>query len=36
MKKEELWLERILLKFQYTVEESDMCKGEILEFTKTL
>ena len=22
-----LWLERILLKFQYTKEESDMCKG---------
>ena len=32
----ELWLERILLKFQYTEEESDMCKGELLEFTETL
>ena len=32
----ELWLERILLKFQYTEEESNMCKGELLEFTKTL
>jgi hypothetical protein len=32
----ELWLGRILLKFQYTKEESDMCKGELLEFTKTL
>ena len=32
----ELWLKRILLKFQYTKEESDMCKGELLEFTETL
>ena len=32
----ELWLERILLKFQYMEEESDMCKGEPLEFTETL
>ena len=32
----ELWLERMLLKFQYTKEESDMCKGEFLEFTETL
>jgi hypothetical protein len=32
----ELWLERILLKFQYIEEESDMCKGELLEFTGTL
>ena len=31
-----LWLERILLKFQYIEEESDMCKGELLEFTGTL
>ena len=31
-----LWLKRILLKFQYTKEKSDMCKGEILEFTETL
>ena len=30
----ELWLKRILLKFQCT-EESDMCKGELLEFTET-
>jgi hypothetical protein len=29
----ELGLKRILLKFQYTKEESDMCKGELLEFT---
>ena len=36
MKKEELWLERILLRFQYTEEESDMCKGQLLEFTETL
>ena len=26
----------ILLKFQYTKEESDMCKGELQEFTLTL
>ena len=26
----ELWLERILLKFQNIEEERDMCKGEIL------
>ena len=32
----ELWLERILLKFQYIEEESDTCKGEHLEFTETL
>ena len=33
----ELWLERILLKFQYTEEEeSEKCKGELLEFTETL
>ena len=32
----ELWLERILLKYQYTEEEKDMCKGELLEFTETL
>ena len=32
----ELWLESILLKFQYTEEENDMCKGELLEFTETL
>jgi hypothetical protein len=31
-----LWLERILLKFQYIEEEKDMCKGELLEFTETL
>ena len=31
----ELWLKRILLKFQYT-EENDMCKGELVEFTETL
>ena len=36
MKKDELWLERILWKFQYTKEESDMCKGELLECTETL
>ena len=30
-----LWLERILLKFQYTEEVSDMCKGELLELTNT-
>jgi hypothetical protein len=35
MKKEELWFERILLKFQYTEEESEMSKGELLESTKT-
>ena len=28
-----LWLERILLKFQYIEEEIDMCKGQLLEFT---
>ena len=32
----ELWLKRILLKFQYNEEESDMCKGELLKFTETL
>ena len=32
----ELWLERILLKFQYIEEGSDMCKGELLEFIETL
>jgi len=31
----ELWLKKILLKFQST-EESDMCKGELLEFMETL
>ena len=31
-----LWFERTLLKFQYNEEESDMCKGELLEFTETL
>ena len=36
MKKEELWLERILLNFQYFEEENDMCKGELLQFTETL
>jgi hypothetical protein len=32
----ELWLERIFLRFQYTEEESDMCRGELLEITETL
>ena len=32
----ELWLGRILLKYQYTKEESDMFKGELLEFMETL
>jgi len=32
----ELWLKRILLEFQYTEEENDMCKGELLEFMETL
>ena len=32
----ELGLKRILLKFQHIKEESDMCKGEPLEFTETL
>ena len=32
----ELWFERILSKFQYTEEESDMCKGELFEFMETL
>ena len=32
----ELWLERILLKFQYIDEEIDICKGELLEFMETL
>jgi hypothetical protein len=31
-----LWLERILLKFHYTKEENDMCKGELMGFTETL
>ena len=31
-----LWIKRILLKSQYIGEESDMCKGELLEFTETL
>ena len=31
-----LWLGRTLLRFQYTEEESDMCKGELLEITETL
>ena len=31
-----LWLGKILLKFQYTKEENDMCKGELLKFTETL
>ena len=31
-----LWFKRILLKFQYNGEESDMCKGELLEFTEIL
>ena len=31
-----LWLEKILLKFQYTEEESDMRKRELLEYTKTI
>ena len=32
----ELWLKKILLKFQYTKEESGMCQIELFEFTKTL
>jgi hypothetical protein len=32
----ELWLKRILLEFQYIEEESDMCKGKLLEFMETL
>ena len=28
-----LWLERILLEFQYIEEESDVCKGKLLGFT---
>jgi hypothetical protein len=32
----ELWLERMLLKFQYIIEEKDMCKGEPMEFAETL
>ena len=32
----ELWLERMLLKFQYTREESAMCKEELVEFTESL
>ena len=32
----ELWLERVLLKFQYIEEENDMCKEELLEFMETL
>jgi hypothetical protein len=36
MKKKELWLKRILMKFEYIEEESDMYKGELLEFTETL
>ena len=32
----ELWLERMLLKFQYTKEKSNMCKGELLEFIEIL
>ena len=31
----ELWPKRILLRFQYTKEESDMCKRELSIFTKT-
>ena len=31
-----LWLKRILLEFQYTEVENDMCKGELLEFMETL
>ena len=31
-----MWLKRILLKFQYTKEESDMCRGELLGFMDTL
>ena len=31
-----MWLKRILLEFQYTEEESDMCKGELFEFMETL
>jgi hypothetical protein len=31
-----LWLEKILLKFQYTEEENDMCKQKFYEFTETL
>jgi hypothetical protein len=31
-----LGLKRILLKFQHTKEESDMCKGELIKFIETL
>ena len=31
----ELWLKKILLKFRY-IEENDICKGELIEFTETL
>ena len=31
-----LSLKRILLEFQYTEEEIDMCKGKLLEFMETL
>jgi hypothetical protein len=31
-----LGLKRILLKFKYAKEESDMCEGELVEFTETL
>ena len=32
----EMCLTRVLLEFQYTEEESDMCKGELLEFMERL
>ena len=32
----ELWFESIWLKFHYIEEESDICKGELLEFMETL
>ena len=31
----EPWLERILLKFQYTTKENNMCKEELLELMET-
>ena len=31
-----MWPKKVLLKFQYTIEESHMCKIELLEFTETL
>ena len=32
----ELWPEKILLKFQYTEEENDICKAKFSKFTESL